>query len=102
MYFLQEIALDWNIISYYLIFSSSQECINLQQQLNVAKNVIRRLKKSCVTFALPKSLETLSSICTDKVHLITEFLIETLLGISFLSSSAPMPAVPVNDNFAFA
>jgi len=65
----------------------------LQQQLNVAKNVVRRLQKSLTPNIgrafKDKPLLTLDDICTDKVHLLSEFLIESLLGISFLASNAP-------------
>jgi hypothetical protein len=71
-----------------------QECITLQQQLNVAKNVVKRLQKSLSPNVSKgtndKPLSVLEEICTDKVHLLSEFLIESLLGISFLASSSPV------------
>ena len=65
-----------------------QDSIILQQQLNVAKNVIKRLQKS-LTFGSDESTEnplsSLSVICTDKVKLVNEFLIESLLGTSYVN-----------------
>jgi baculoviral IAP repeat-containing protein 6 len=77
------------------ILCAYQECITLQQQLNVAKNVVKRLQKSLAPFPATneKALESLNEISTDKVHLLSEFLIETLLGISFLATSRT-PLVP--------
>lgn len=96
------------------ILCAYQECITLQQQLNVAKNgkqphqrspfvlwlilylyvnlVVKRLVKSTTPphSSEGKVFESLQEISTDKVHLLSEFLIETLLGISFLASNAPI------------
>ncbi|CAG7720785.1 unnamed protein product [Allacma fusca] len=82
------------------ILLAYQECITLQQQLNVAKNVMKRLQKSLSPFPIAVqqqssnsgshnngSSNSLSEICTDKVHIISEFLIESLLGISFILTS---------------
>ena len=69
----------------------------LQQQFNVAKNVVKRLQKSLSPYPVQKVAETpvdaLSEICTDKVHLISEFLIESLLGISFMAANSSIAQV---------
>lgn len=69
--------------------------MRLQQQLNVATNVMKRLQK-CMTHSPSHDDEcwnpkkSLPDICTDKVHVLTEFLIESLLGISFLASTSSL------------
>lgn len=68
----------------------------------MAKNVVKRLQKSLIISpsSVVKTMEALPDISTDKVHLLSEFLIETLLGISFLASSAPIgPNVSPNITF---
>ncbi|CAG7831421.1 unnamed protein product, partial [Allacma fusca] len=63
------------------ILLAYQECITLQQQLNEAKNVMKRLQKSLSPFPIAVqqqsrnsgshnngSSNSLSEICTDKAH----------------------------------
>ena len=74
----------------------------LQQQLNVAKNVVKRLQKSLSPVPQKREtsdpLELLPEICSDKVHLLSEFLIESLLGISFMTPSSALLTVCLDIN----
>lgn len=76
------------------VVSSYQECITLQQQLNVATNGMKRLQRFMTQYPTDVSAlnprRNLPDICTDKVHVLTELLIESLLGISFLASSSSL------------
>ncbi|CAL8111027.1 unnamed protein product [Orchesella dallaii] len=91
--------LGLNTSSDQAVLSSYQECITLQQQLNVATNVMKRLQK-CMSQTPSFDVQlnphkTLPDICTDKVHVLTEFLIESLLGISFLASNSSLSTTPI-------
>jgi len=64
----------------------------------VARNVVKRLEKSLTPIPTKdfsnNPMPLLKCICTDKAHILSEFLIESLLGISFLASmSAPIASV---------
>lgn len=66
---------------YAKIQSVYEECIQFQNQLNVVKNVIRRLESSLEdNGSKQKSPESsLKSLCTDKLRVISECLVELLL-----------------------
>jgi baculoviral IAP repeat-containing protein 6 (apollon) len=58
-----------------------EECITFQNQLNVVRNVIRRLEKSLEEEGSHQSEpeNALQTLCTDKLRVISECLVELLL-----------------------
>lgn len=56
------------------------ECIAFQNQLNVVKNVIKRLEGALIVDThQPTSETSLKSLCTDKLRVLSECLVESLL-----------------------
>lgn len=67
---------------YAKISSVYEECIQFQNQLNVVKNVIRRLESALDddnSKTKQNSENSLKSLCTDKLRVISECLVELLL-----------------------
>lgn len=66
---------------YVKISSVYEECIQFQNQLNVVKNVIRRLESALEddTTRKQSTENPLKSLCTDKLRVISECLVELLL-----------------------
>lgn len=57
-----------------------EECIAFQNQLNIVKNVIKRLESAATEDQKPTQVEVpLKSICTDKLRVLSECLVESLL-----------------------
>lgn len=62
------------------ISSVYEECIAFQNQLNIVKNVIKRLETALVGDQQPQVLDTsLKALCTDKLRVLSECLVESLL-----------------------
>lgn len=63
------------------ISSVYEECIAFQNQLNIVKNVIRRLKNALNEDQIVKNNQdySLKSFCTDKLRVLSECLVELLL-----------------------
>jgi baculoviral IAP repeat-containing protein 6 len=66
---------------YAKISSVYEECIQFQNQLNVVKNVIRRLESALEDDNTKNKIpeNSLKSLCTDKLRVISECLVELLL-----------------------
>jgi baculoviral IAP repeat-containing protein 6 len=69
------------------------ECISLQNQLNVIKNVIRRLENSMDENPQVVAETSLKQLCTDKLRVLSECLVETLLHFSTTYGSQNVAAV---------
>lgn len=63
---------------YAKIYATYEECIYFQYQLNLIKRVIDRIE-SISSPVLPKKELTIESLCTDKLRVLSECLIEILL-----------------------
>lgn len=62
------------------ISSVYEECIAFQNQMNIVKNVIKRLENALTVEQQHQSPETsLSTVCTDKLRVLSECLVESLL-----------------------
>jgi baculoviral IAP repeat-containing protein 6 len=65
---------------YAKISSVYEECITFQNQLNVVKNVIRRLERAAAENQQQQTMDTsLTHLSTDKLRVISECLVESLL-----------------------
>jgi hypothetical protein len=67
-----------------------QECIAFQRQLSIVRHVLSRLKSA--VFLEHQSLDSvsqqvLSDACTDKLRVMADCLLDTLLGIAHESGS---------------
>lgn len=60
------------------ILSTYEECITFQHQLNIIRNVIQRLESTSDLPKLEKTV-TLSTICLDKLRVLSECFVEVLL-----------------------
>lgn len=69
------------------ISSVYEECIAFQNQLNIVKNVIRRLENALAGNHQPVKDNTLAAICTDKLRVLSECLVESLLHFIITYSS---------------
>ncbi|XP_055530487.1 baculoviral IAP repeat-containing protein 6 isoform X3 [Wyeomyia smithii] len=66
------------------VYATYEECMAFQHQLNVIKRVIDRIRGPLPLAELPKQLKVgsdLSSLYTDKLRVLSECLIETLLHL---------------------
>lgn len=61
------------------ILSSYDECLTLQQQLNVIRNVMQRLERSPITSTPEVNPSHLDSFCSDKLRVLSECLVEVLM-----------------------
>lgn len=62
------------------ISSVYEDCIALQNQLNIVKNVIKRLENALAGDQQPPAADnSLKSLCTDKLRVLSECLVESLL-----------------------
>lgn len=62
------------------ILSVYEECIAFQNQLNIVRNVIKRLENTLVDEQPPMTLDNgLKTLCTDKLRVLSECLTESLL-----------------------
>lgn len=64
---------------YIKILSVYEECISFQNQLNIVKNVIKRLESTTIPEqSIPAEVQV-KSLCTDKLRVLSECLVESLL-----------------------
>ena len=74
------------------VLDAYEDCINLQQQLNVAQRAISRLQKALgLTQPDSSNTQTLQQASTDKLQLLTEMLLDTLLSVTYASPSIAGP-----------
>lgn len=74
------------------VYEAYRDCIALQQQLNVAQRAIHRLHKAVGLSVSDDSPSSLQQACPDKLEILSEQLLETLLSITF--SSLSIPGIP--------
>uniref|UniRef100_T1IPT5 Dual E2 ubiquitin-conjugating enzyme/E3 ubiquitin-protein ligase BIRC6 n=1 Tax=Strigamia maritima TaxID=126957 RepID=T1IPT5_STRMM len=75
------------------IITAYNECLQLQQQLNLVTNAMSRLERE-INWAIRKiakkpKLDILETICTDKLRVLSECLLDVLLALS-----CPTPSIP--------
>lgn len=77
MHSLYKNSLHFLLINSLIIFK--KECISLQHQLNIIRNVIDRLDSSLDPNKAPTHSQTLASASRDKLRTLSESLVEILL-----------------------
>ncbi|XP_059477801.1 baculoviral IAP repeat-containing protein 6 [Neocloeon triangulifer] len=81
------------------IINAYQECIAFQRQLSIVRHVLSRLRSAASMeprYLDSKAQQVLSEACTDKLRIMSDCLLDTLLGIAHESGSNRGLALQLN------